>query len=83
MSSIFFVFFRILFYRHRRFRQNRFPVFQRVKEDSHAWFTGFAPAEDPKVSVTIIVEGAGSGGDYAVPIAKRLFDVYFEQYMSE
>ncbi len=53
------------------------------KGDSHAWFTGFAPAEDPKVSVTIIVEGAGTGGDYAVPIAKRLFDVYFEQYMSE
>ena len=54
-----------------------------AKGDSHAWFTGFAPAEDPKVSVTIIVEGAGTGGDYAVPIAKRLFDVYFEQYMSE
>ncbi|MBQ3516212.1 MAG: penicillin-binding protein 2 [Lachnospiraceae bacterium] len=52
-----------------------------AKGDSHAWFTGFAPAEDPKVCVTIIVEGAGSGGDYAVPIAKRLFDVYFEQYM--
>jgi len=51
------------------------------KGDSHAWFTGFAPAEDPKVCVTIIVEEAGSGGDYAVPIAKRLFDVYFEQYM--
>jgi len=48
-----------------------------VKEDSHAWFTGFAPAEDPEVSVTIIVEGIGSGGDYAVPIAKRLFDAYF------
>lgn len=54
-----------------------------AKGDSHAWFTGFAPAEDPKVCVTIIVEGAGSGGDYAVPIAKRLFDVYFEQYMQE
>lgn len=49
------------------------------KGDSHAWFTGFAPAEDPQVCVTIIIEGAGSGGDYAVPIAKRLFDAYFEQ----
>lgn len=49
-----------------------------VKEDSHAWFTGFAPAEDPEISVTIIVESIGSGGDYAVPIAKRLFDAYFE-----
>ena len=48
-----------------------------VKEDSHAWFTGFAPADDPEICVTIIVEGAGSGGDYAVPIAKRIFDAYF------
>ena len=49
-----------------------------VKEDSHAWFTGFAPAEDPEISVTIIVESVGSGGEYAVPIAKRLFDAYFQ-----
>lgn len=48
-----------------------------MKEDSHAWFTGFAPAENPEICVTIIVEGAGSGGDYAVPIAKRIFDAYF------
>ena len=34
-----------------------------VKTDSHAWFTGFAPVENPQVSVTIIIEGAGSGGD--------------------
>ena len=48
-----------------------------VKEDSHAWFTGFAPAEDPEIAVTIIIEGIGSGGDYAAPIAKRIFDAYF------
>ncbi len=48
-----------------------------VKTESHAWFTGFAPAESPEVCVTIIIEGAGSGGDYAVPIAKRIFDEYF------
>jgi peptidoglycan glycosyltransferase len=45
--------------------------------DSHAWFTGFAPADDPEVCVTIIVENAGSGGSFAVPIAKRIFDAYF------
>lgn len=50
-----------------------------VKTESHAWFTGFAPAEDPEVCVTIIIEGAGSGGDYAVPIAKRIFNEYFGQ----
>lgn len=51
-----------------------------VKTDSHAWFTGFAPVDDPKVCVTIIVEGAGSGGEYAVPMAKRIFDTYFQSH---
>ncbi|MCM1100436.1 MAG: penicillin-binding transpeptidase domain-containing protein [Clostridium sp.] len=53
--------------------------YNNVKGDSHAWFTGFAPAEDPEVCVTIVIEGAGSGGDYAVPIARRLFDAYFNE----
>ncbi len=51
--------------------------YNNVKGDSHAWFTGFAPAEDPEIAVTIVIEGAGSGGDYAVPLAKRIFDAYF------
>lgn len=51
--------------------------FNSATSDSHAWFTGFAPADDPEISVTIIVENAGSGGSYAVPIAKRIFDAYF------
>lgn len=51
--------------------------YNNVKGDSHAWFTGFAPAQNPQICVTIILEGAGSGGDYAVPIAKRIFEAYF------
>lgn len=53
--------------------------YNNIKGDSHAWFTGFAPAEEPEICVTIILEGAGSGGDYAVPLAKRIFDAYFEE----
>lgn len=49
------------------------------KGDSHAWFTGFAPAEDPQICVTVILEGAGSGGDYAAPVAKRIFDAWFSE----
>ncbi len=49
------------------------------KGDSHAWFTGFAPAEDPRICVTVILEGAGSGGDYAAPVAKRIFDAWFSE----
>ena len=53
--------------------------YNNIKGDSHAWFTGFAPVEEPEIAVTIIIEGAGAGGDYAVPIAKRIFDAYFEE----
>lgn len=52
--------------------------FNSNKADSHAWFTGFAPVEDPQVAVTVIVESAGSGGDYAVPIVKRILNAYFD-----
>ncbi len=51
--------------------------FGSVKGQSHAWFTGFSNVEDPDISVTVIIEGAGSGGDYAVPVAKRIFDAYY------
>lgn len=50
---------------------------------SHAWFTGFAPYEDPEIAVTIIIEGAGTGGSYAVPMAKRIFDCYFDEKAQE
>lgn len=49
--------------------------FDKTKE-THAWFTGFAPAEDPKLVVTVLVEEAGSGGKAAAPIARQLFDIY-------
>ncbi len=45
--------------------------------ESHAWFTAFAPVEDPEICVTIIIEKAGTGVEYAVPLAKRIFDAYF------
>lgn len=50
------------------------------KLDSHAWFTGFAPADNPQVAITVIIEKIGSGGDYAVPIARRVLDAYFNEF---
>jgi peptidoglycan glycosyltransferase len=46
---------------------------------AHAWFIGFAPYEDPEIVVSVIVESVGTGGDYAVPIAREIFDAYFEE----
>ncbi len=38
----------------------------------HAWFTAFAPADDPHLVVTVVVENGGSGAEAALPIARRL-----------
>jgi peptidoglycan glycosyltransferase len=42
---------------------------------SHAWFVAFAPAEQPRVVVAIVVENAGYGGAVAAPIARRVLSV--------
>ena len=52
--------------------------FKESSKDSHAWFTGFAPYDNPEICVTVLVEEGGSGSRSAVPIAKKIFDVYFE-----
>jgi peptidoglycan glycosyltransferase len=41
--------------------------------DSHAWFIGFAPADNPQVAIAVIVENAGFGGSIAAPIARQVF----------
>jgi penicillin-binding protein A len=38
----------------------------------HAWFTCFAPAENPRAVVTVIVEGGGSGSASAAPVAREV-----------
>ena len=52
--------------------------FMETSSISHAWFTGFAPADNPKICITVIVEEGGSGSKVAVPVAKKIMDVYFE-----
>ncbi len=44
----------------------------------HAWFVGFAPRDDPRVSFAVIVEHGGHGGTAAAPIVKRVLERYFE-----
>ena len=44
---------------------------------SHAWFTGYAPADEPVIAVTVIMERAGTGGSTAVPVAQRILSGYF------
>jgi penicillin-binding protein 2 len=44
----------------------------------HAWFVAYAPADDPKIAVAVIVENTGHGGTFAAPIAKALIEEYLK-----
>jgi cell division protein FtsI/penicillin-binding protein 2 len=44
---------------------------------THAWFTSYAPAADPEISVTVLVEGAGEGSNVAAPVAKKVYEEWF------
>jgi cell division protein FtsI/penicillin-binding protein 2 len=43
----------------------------------HAWFTGFAPFDNPEVVVTVYFD-IGVGGDKAAPVASKILDYYFK-----
>ena len=45
---------------------------------SHAWFVGFAPSNNPKIAVSVIVEHGGSGSRAAAPLAKDLIVEYLK-----
>ena len=52
--------------------------FSSDKSKSHAWFVGFTVEEEKDLAVCVLVEEVGSGSEYAVPIAKRLFETYYQ-----
>ncbi len=47
---------------------------ERTVEDVRAWFAGFAPYDQPRFAVSILVENGTSGGKSAAPIAKRILE---------
>jgi penicillin-binding protein 2 len=44
----------------------------------HSWFIAFAPAENPRIAVCVLVENGGFGSAVAAPIAKRVMDAYLQ-----
>jgi cell division protein FtsI/penicillin-binding protein 2 len=41
-------------------------------KDADAWFVAFAPAQNPKVAVAVMLVGAGFGGTAAAPVARKV-----------
>lgn len=44
--------------------------------EDHAWFIAFAPFDDPKIAIAVLVENVGFGGTHAAPIAKKVIEAY-------
>jgi penicillin-binding protein 2 len=42
----------------------------------HAWFIAYAPADDPKIAISVLVENGGFGATAAAPIARKVLDAY-------
>ena len=63
-------------------KYNASTIDERMRD--HALFVAFAPADDPKVALAMVVENAGFGAQNAAPIARRVFDfVIMGQYPSQ
>ena len=44
---------------------------------THAWFTAFAPYEEPEIVLVVFLEGGGEGSQVAVPVAAQILRYYF------
>jgi penicillin-binding protein 2 len=46
---------------------------------THAWFTSFAPYNDPEIVVTVFVANGGEGSGVAAPVATKILQAYFDK----
>jgi penicillin-binding protein 2 len=53
----------------------RAKILDERKRD-HSWFIAYAPADDPKIAVAVLVENGGFGASVAAPIARKVLDAY-------
>jgi len=47
---------------------------QNPRGKSHAWFMGYAPADNPRIAVAVLVEHGGGGSAVAAPVARHVLD---------
>ncbi|HYH12468.1 MAG TPA: penicillin-binding transpeptidase domain-containing protein [Thermomicrobiales bacterium] len=46
--------------------------------DTHAWFTCYAPWDEPEIAIAVVIEAGGEGSTVAVPVADETLRAYFE-----
>ena len=48
-----------------------------IGDQTHAWFTAFAPYQQPTIALAVIIEAGGEGSIVAGPVVKEVFEHYF------
>ncbi len=48
-------------------------------KETHGWFISFAPFNNPKIAMAVLVEGGGEGNSSALPVTKDVYNWYFNQ----
>ncbi len=48
------------------------------EQRDHAWFASYAPADDPRLVVVVFIEHGGAGSQAAAPLAKALYERFFD-----
>jgi penicillin-binding protein 2 len=56
--------------------ENTRAKIQDKRKRDHSWFIAYAPAQDPKIAVAVLVENGGFGASAAAPIARKVLDAY-------
>ena len=53
---------------------------QSFETRDHAWFTSFAPVDDPQVVVSVFIEHGGAGSVAAAPVAKGIYEEFARKH---
>ena len=55
---------------------------QNPHEKNHSLFVAFAPMQDPKIAIAVVIENAGYGATWAAPIASLMMEKYLNDTIS-
>ena len=53
------------------------------QKEPHSWFAGYAPADNPRVAIAVVLEEAGEGSKIAAPLFRRVAEAFFEWEASQ
>lgn len=66
--------------KHKREKSGKLIKSNDRELQDHALFVVYAPVENPRIALSVVVEHGGHGSTAAAPIAKRIIDFFFDKY---